>query len=109
MNIPSRQVIVYEWFDIERAICEAMGIAQNQFRDYHKVIGGDYKDCWHVCLETIVPDHMANGVTVTMWYYDADNEFTGEHAWKNQVIQAWNTVYTRLGQADTGIEVHFGW
>jgi hypothetical protein len=74
-------------------------------------VGGDYKDCWHVCLETMVPEHMANGTTLTMWPYDAGDDFTGELAWKNHVVEAWNTVYAQLDQSDTeaGIAVCFEW
>ena len=41
---------VYKWRDIEIQICKEMGIEHKYFRDYHKVIGGDYKDLWHAWM-----------------------------------------------------------
>lgn len=41
----------FDWFDIQKEICKEMGIDENQFRDYHQVIGGKYKDLWHEWLE----------------------------------------------------------
>lgn len=40
----------YEWTDIKDKICEEMGIEEKYFRDYHKLIGGEYKDLWHEWL-----------------------------------------------------------
>ena len=37
----------YDWFDIQKEICKEMGIEEQYFRDYHKLIGGEYKDLWH--------------------------------------------------------------
>ena len=37
----------YDWFDIEKEICKEMGIEEQYFRDYHKLVGGEYKDLWH--------------------------------------------------------------
>jgi len=42
---------LYDWLDIQKEICLEMGIEQQYFRDYHKVIGGKYKDLWHEWLE----------------------------------------------------------
>lgn len=43
----SKIIEVFDWFDIQKEICEAMGIEEELFRDYQKVIGGQYKDLWH--------------------------------------------------------------
>ena len=43
----SKIIEVFDWFDIQKEICKEMGIDEELFRDYHKVIGGDYKDLWH--------------------------------------------------------------
>jgi hypothetical protein len=37
----------YDWFDIQKEICKEMGIEEQYFRDYHKLVGGEYKDLWH--------------------------------------------------------------
>ncbi len=40
-----------DWLDIQKEICKEMGIEEKFFRDYHKVVGGEYKDLWHIWLE----------------------------------------------------------
>ena len=40
----------FDWFDIQKEICKEMGIEEQYFRDYHKLIGGEYKDLWHEWL-----------------------------------------------------------
>jgi hypothetical protein len=111
INVQSTQVTVYNWFDIQKALCEVMGIDEKHFRDYHKVVGGDYKDFWHVCLETIVPDNMHNDTVVTMFSWDSEDYYEDADAWKNLVLKAWNTVYNELDKSGThsGIEVRFSW
>jgi hypothetical protein len=49
----------YEWEDVEKFLCDEIGINQNKFRDYHTVIGGKYKDLWHVWL-SITYDSIRN-------------------------------------------------
>lgn len=44
-------VKVYDYYnDIQPKLCEYMGIEEKYFRSYHKLVGGDYKDMWHVFL-----------------------------------------------------------
>ena len=43
----SEQIEYFNWDDIQIEICKVMGINNDDFRDYHKVIGGEYKDLWH--------------------------------------------------------------
>lgn len=110
--ITGKQVIVYDWFEIQDDLCRIMEIPTNKFRDYHDVVGGDYKDFWHVCLDTIVPDTMSNGSIVTMFHCgEADDWFEGDDVWKNKVLQAWNVFYNSVdtGQTDSGICVDFSW
>ena len=38
----------YDWDDVERFICGELNIVPAHFRVYHAVVGGDYKDLWHV-------------------------------------------------------------
>lgn len=112
MAVTPKIVKIYDWFDIQAELCRIMGIPEDMFRDYHKIVGGQYKDFWHVCLETIVPDNMSNGTTVTMFScYDADTYYEGEEAWKNEVLKAWNKLYDELDESGTdgGIEVTFCW
>jgi hypothetical protein len=41
----------FKWEDIKLAICQEMGIDPIYFRDYHKIVGGEYKDLWHEWME----------------------------------------------------------
>lgn len=105
---------VYDWNDIEKELCSLMSIAENHFRDYGLVVGGKgYKDLWHVALDTIIPPHMDNDTTVTMFEFDIDYfddpEYSGENAWKQPMIKAWNTLYSSIVSDNSGIEVHFSW
>lgn len=47
----SQTIEYFDWFDIEKEICKEMGIEEKYFRDYHKLVGGEYKDLWHIWLE----------------------------------------------------------
>lgn len=64
MSLKPKTVVEYDWFDIQQEICKRMGIEEKHFRRYHELVGGDYKDLWHVCLDSVVPDNMANDTTV---------------------------------------------
>jgi hypothetical protein len=50
-KLVSQNIEVFNWLDIQREICKDMGIDEKYFRDYHKIIGGDYKDLWHEWME----------------------------------------------------------
>ncbi len=40
----------FEWDDIKKEICFEMDIDEKYFRNYHEIIGGEYKDLWHEWL-----------------------------------------------------------
>ena len=44
----SKEIKFFEWKDIQSEICKEMNIDEQYFRDYHKIIGGDYKDLWQI-------------------------------------------------------------
>ena len=50
----------YDFNDIEKFICKELEIEQKFFRDYHEIIGGSYKDFWHVWL-SLNYDEIENG------------------------------------------------
>lgn len=50
MKIKEQTLIYHNWSDIQTAICEEMGIDEKYFRDYHEIVGGEYKDLWHIWL-----------------------------------------------------------
>jgi len=43
----SKIIEYFDWSDIQKEICVIMGIDEKYFRDYHELIGGEYKDLWH--------------------------------------------------------------
>lgn len=43
----SKEIKYFDWIDIQKEICKEMNLDEKYFRDYHKVIGGEYKDLWH--------------------------------------------------------------
>lgn len=98
--------VTYDWFDIQTELCDIMEIPEDKFRDYHKIVGGKYKDFWHVCLESIIPDQMSNYTTVTMYEFEGEL-FEGDEEWKNRVLEAWNTFMKSIN-ADN-IYVNFSW
>lgn len=108
--IKSKQIDVYEWSDIQIELCKTIGIENEEFRNYHRVIGGHYKDLWHVCLETIIPNNMTNDSLVTLFATD-DQWYDDEERWKNIVLTSWNSVYVSMVGVDNdpGIYVNFSW
>lgn len=65
----SKTLQYYEWWDIEKFLCLQLGIEQDKFRDYHKVVGGDYNDFWHVWLD--LAHDIYNGV-ISCFFLDED-------------------------------------
>jgi len=105
--IQGENTVVYKWFDIQDAISDKMGIPRNKFRDYHEIVGGDYKDLWHVALNSVVPDNMANGTIVRMYSYDID--FVDVEEWKGPFFEAYNAVMQELDPNDEDVWVSFSW
>lgn len=105
-------VKVYNWFDIQSEICTLMGIAEEYFRDYHKVVGGGYKDLWHVALDSIFPDTLRNDTIVTLYRIEESyvEILIAKHGeWTRAFFVAYNEVMDSLDQYINGIEVRFSW
>ncbi len=43
----NKEIKYFEWKDIKKQICIEMNINEEYFRNYHKLIGGGYKDLWY--------------------------------------------------------------
>lgn len=91
MAISGKIIIVYNWFDIEKEICKEMGIQENQFRKYHEVVGGDYKDLWHVCIDMVIPEQFSNDTIVRFYKNDEPFELNPEIDW------GWNKYIKKKG------------
>ncbi len=109
---------VYDWHkQIRPELCRRIGIEEQYFREYHKLCepNTSYRDFWHVCLKTIIPEEMGNDSIVMM--FRCDEEFIEEYLdgtndWKTQVLYAWNELYDELDTSEykeNGIWVHFSW
>ena len=102
-----KQLLVYEWDEIEAMLCQEMQIDPKYFRDYHELVGGEYKDFWHVALEWLVPEHMANGTVVTM--YSIPEDYEDEQPWKQVLFDAYIKVMQKIDPEDKGVLVSFAW
>ena len=60
----------YDWDDVERFICDELNIVPAQFCVYHEVVGGDYKDLWHVW--STIHDVLNNGMCTKLNLDDID-------------------------------------
>ena len=84
-------IAYYEWDDIQTEICKEMGIDKKYFRDYHKLIGGDYKDLWHIWLEyfdevrndTIVSNDLGERLEIKLEYL-----IEKEGEWVREFVEA---------------------
>lgn len=106
-----KQVTVYEWDEVEKELCKILGIEQKYFRDYHIVVGGDYKDCWHTLLDIVIPEEMRNGTIVTIYAYEGSLVgFGDENYWQVSLLKAWNQWYDSVDTGnDSGVLVEFNW
>ena len=109
-----KQVTVYEWDEVEKELCKILGIEQKYFRDYHIVVGGGYKDCWHSLIdEFVIPESMRNGSIVTMYWYEDLEQIellSADEGWKIKVLVAWNQWYDSVDTGnDSGVLVEFNW
>lgn len=112
MELVPETVLVYNWYDIQEKICDIIGIDFDKFRNYHEIVGGSYKDLWHVCLEHIVPGHMENGTIVKLYFCNEEwLDLEEDDQWKLTLVRTWNQLYGSIVEEDTdpGIHVSFNW
>ncbi len=46
----------YDWDGVEEFLSNAMGFDKKYFRNYHEVVGGDYKDFDEYCKKLLKSD-----------------------------------------------------
>lgn len=123
MTVQGKTITVYDWFDIQKEICDVMGIAEENFRSYEKVVGGDYKDLWIVALHMEIPDQMGNDTIVKIYHEEYDepfvvnpdedwgwNKYIKENGdWVIPFIDAYNKVMFGLKGANDVVYVEFSW
>ena len=67
MTLNLQTLEYYEWDDIQKFICNELKIKEDDFRDYHNVVGGDYKDIWHVWV-SLNYNSVANDSHQIAWF-----------------------------------------
>lgn len=73
MSAP-KQITYYDYFaDIQPKLCDYIGIKEEHFRNYHKVVGGEYKDFWHTLLNILRDNFKGNDSYFTM-YHQGDTD-----------------------------------
>lgn len=104
--------------DIEPKLCEYMGIEREYFRNYHKLVGGEYKDCWHVLCDVWDGTFKGND-TYFKIYSDVEQAddleewefFLSQHPeyeWATPLLLALNRLHLEYGNDDT-ITVWISW
>lgn len=113
MKIDSKTIQVYDWFAIEEAICKEMQIPQGYFSSYHRVVGNsdgiDYKNLWHVALDSIVPSTISNDTIVKLWTVDEEYRKECHPKWTHAFFDAVVVVFKQIDPLDKGVYVKFSW
>lgn len=113
MKIDSQTIKVYDWFAIEKAICEQMQIPEGYFKSYHRVVGNsdgiDYKNLWHVALDSIIPSNMSNDTIVGMGTIYEDYLKENFPSWTHAFFDAVAVVFKEIDPDDEGVYVKFSW
>lgn len=108
-------ITVYDWFgEILPEICAVLKINDNQFRNYHRVIGGEYKDGWHLFLDTVIPDNFSNDSIVKLFTFEEDfiiSDYTKveREPWQQDFLRSYKHVMDKLDVNGDGIHVSFSW
>jgi len=102
---------VYQWFDLQALLCEQLQISEQDFYNYERKVGGDYKNLWHLALRSVLPDGVANGTIVKLYFGKYKLEPDESKAWENDFIQAWYNLHAELGldESQNEIWVEFNW
>lgn len=106
----AENIKVYSWREIQKEICSKMGIDEKYFRDLHKLIGGDYKDLWHIWLNNIDPE-LSNDTISQVWI---DEELRiDDEKWKDDEGKNWlNAFFEAVKQVfdeNDIVWVHYSW
>jgi hypothetical protein len=99
-EIPPKTLTYYEWKDVEKYICQKLGIPQEKFRDYNEIMGGEYLDLWYTWLEYNF-DTIRNGIILRHY-----------HTWTDdpdpRLIQ-FNKILREIFNPDTPIYIEYSW
>lgn len=104
-----KTLIYYDWDDIEKQLCEYMNIEPKYFRNYHQVVGGEYKDFWHVWIK-LVYDDVRNDSYISMhieMFKDREDMFDRFGNWIQTFLDAINKLFEELNTEE--IVIHYCW
>jgi len=117
--LKTKTVKYVEWNNFKEEVCKEMKLDPALFRDYHKVIGGDYKDLWHVWLWWNEDKRITNGVIspVTFdsymeWddaFWKVDLEEAGYGTWAIPFLEAVETVVRKHGDKRGTLYIEYKW
>ncbi len=92
----------YDYYeDIQPKLCEYIGIDQKDFRGYHNVVGGDYKDFWHVFLWINNNSNISNDSYFSL--FSEEIQKVGD-TWDNMLLH-----YDKSKYADEEWEIYKTW
>lgn len=116
--IESQVLKYYEWDDIEKFLCDKLGIDEKHFRDYHlsPIHNGKtknkYWDFWHVWL-SINYDDVVNDTYACVWFeMIIDNlqskKFINEYGeWIIALVEPLKELEKIVGEDH--IYIHYSW
>ena len=84
----------YDWDDVERFICDELDIVPAQFCVYHEVVGGDYKDLWHVW--STIHDVLNNGMCTKLHLDDIDHLMKRIVEWFGDWVECLRPILIKL-------------
>lgn len=107
------QIKVYDFFDIQREICKLMNIKNEEFRDYHRVVGGEYKDLWHEWIRYIDPE-LRNNTIRSVYFQDTleryiDKVIADDKSWLCQYIKVIDNIFSIYGDDNRCIYIQYSW
>ena len=108
--LKSKILEYYDWFKVQKFLSNAMGFDDEYFHDYHKIVGGDYKNFWHVWLDTVDND-VHNDCWSTVYlgnnedWVDYVREKRGD--WVEPLVEALNELQKYVGK--DSIVIYYSW
>jgi len=105
-----------EWNDLQKEICDEMGIKMEDFRNYHNVVGGTYKDLWHVWLwyidhrmynDSIMPTSM--GDILDHEWLTSELKKNGFDDWGIPFLEVTQGVFEKYSTQYTTLHIRYYW
>jgi hypothetical protein len=107
--------------ELRTELCKEMGIDEKYFRDYHDLVGGEYKDFWHVWLWWFCDEGGKLNDTIQPTYYAGeiwDEEYetwlleelgTKGYEWALPMFKAAYKIFEEHGGPYTRINIKYKW